>query len=426
MAGVEALLTRIDAALQAGDSAALAALTDPADADLRARWGGLPGRAALVGARDLTLSRAALPAADSSLHPGPARAGYAQTLQVPVYLGYHLPIWDPGPVQSRLTLQVGLRADTWWLVDDVAADDPSPGAASAPPVTPIEPWVRSQVSVTRHEHVLVVGDPGHDADNERLAAALDRAVQHVRSVVRSQRWNGQVVAYAPTDTRIVNSWFGGRAATEGQHAGRDPASFAAEVRTLSGAGASEVSPPVAARLAVTPLLLDRTDATGLPVGSRADAVLRHEVTHVALAMEGDVEPTTWVVEGVAEYTAYRALRGGRLDPVASLDRRGLSTATWVALSAGTWRPQLFDRAEEFYRGSNSQVAQAYSDAWLTCLFIADEFGEKALFALYSAHSRRPGGATAQSAPVSEVLDIDREELVRRTAAYAGELRSRFG
>ena len=448
LAGVQGLLSRMDGALQAGDGAVLAEIADPADAALRERWGGLPQRARLVGARSLRLSQVEAAPTDATmagrggvgtgpvLLPAPPRSGYSQTLAVPVDLGYRLPTWDTGAVRTRMTLQVGLRGGTWWLVDDVAANDQIAGATPVWPATPIEPWVRGEVDVVRREHVLVVGDPGRRSDNRRLAGALERAVHQVRSVVRPPRWNGHVVAYASTDARIVASWFGGRAATGPRHASTDSAAFAAEVRTLPGvssAGRTEEARAVAVRLAVTPMLLQRTAATGSTDDPRADAVLRHEVTHVALALEGEVEPPTWVVEGVAEYTAYRARRDGRVDAMAALDRRGLSTATWAALSAGTWRPHLLERGEEFYRGSNAQVAQAYTDAWMTCLFIADEFGEPALFALHSAGAQGPAGGTdagatagTEDAALRSVLGIDRRQLVRQTARYAATLRSRFG
>lgn len=446
LAGIETLLAELNAALAGGDGAALAALTDPADAALRVRWGGLPGRAEAFGALELSL--AAAHAADSGtgaasaaaegrvaigsrdatgsrggsgvpvLRPAPPRTGYSQTFEVPVDLRYRLPTWDAAAVSTRLTLQVGLRGRTWWLVDDVAADGTLVPAAPRESAPPMEPWIRGEVDVVRHERVLVVGDPGRRADNEQLAVALDRAVARVRSAVPSRSWNGRVVAYASTDARVVASWFGSRAATEPGHAGSDPAAFAAEVRTLTGATASPDAPPVATRLAVTPLLLEHSGAGSAGGDTRADAVLRHEVTHVALALDAVSEPPTWVVEGLAEYVAYRTLRRGRLDPVAALDRRGLSTATWDALSEGAWTPRLFAAPGEFYSGSNAEVAQAYTDAWLTCLFVADEFGEQALFSLHAAGD--------DEAAVSSVLGISRKELVERTARYAGDLRARFG
>jgi hypothetical protein len=438
--GVDRLLDGIDAALRRGDGPALAALADPADAALRERWGGLPQRAAAVGASGLWL--AGIPAADGAaavLLVGPARPGYSRTLQVPVRLGYTLRPWDRAPVATRLTLQVGLRGRTWWLVDDVAADLSAPDgrAAAAPRPAPIELWVRGTVDVVRRPHALVVGDPTRAAANAALADVLEAAAVRVRAVVRSPAWTGRVVAYAATDEQVLASWFDDHAATEGMgssagpdvgqvtdpagHSAGGQVAFAAEVRTLAGPGTAA---PAAARLAVTPVLLERAAVDP----ERTAAVLRHETAHVALALDGRREPPAWLVEGVAEYAAYRRLRSGRVDAVAALDQRGLPGATWQALADGSWRPDLVADHDQFYAGSAARVSQAYTDAWLACLYIAAEHGERALFELYdAAASRGPEESVAivESTALRDVLGLDRPALAQGTADYAVALRASF-
>ncbi|MFZ0160369.1 MAG: hypothetical protein WAL50_15190, partial [Kineosporiaceae bacterium] len=200
----------------------------------------------------------------------------------------------------------------------------------------------------------------------------------------------------------------------------DPAAFAAEVRTLPGRGL-DGSAPVAARLAITPFLLQRTD-------SRAQAVLRHEVTHVALALEGSGDVPTWLVEGTAEYTAYRVLRGGAVSGVTAMDRRGLPSPTWQQLRRGTWRPSLISDGALFYGGSNAEVARAYTDSWLTCLYIAAHYGEDSLFRLYSAAAATAPGQgpdVTEAAVLRSVLRTDRASLTRGVAGYARTLRTNF-
>ncbi len=451
-AGIEQLLDRIDAALRSGNGPALAALADPADSALRTRWGGLPERADSVGASGLSLR--GITAADGTgavLLPGPSRPGYLRTLQVPVRLGYTLAPWDAASVATRLTLQVGLRGRTWWLVDDVAADRAQAlGTTAGIRPAPIEPWVRGAVDVVRRPHALVVGDPSRRVQNAALADTLEAAVIDVQDVVSSPTWTGRVVAYATTDQQVLASWFaehggigardpavgeavgeavGGtvsetvtEAVAETGHGAGGPAAFAAEVRTLAGSDAA--GSPAAARLAVTPLLLDRAGADL----DRTAAVLRHETTHVALALDGEREPPTWLVEGIAEYTAYHRVRSGRVDDVAALDQRGLSGTTWRALAEGRWRPGLVADPDQFYGGSAAEVAQAYTDAWLTCLYIAAEYGEATLFELYRTAAARPadeGSGVVEQVALREVLGLDRSGLARGTADYAAALRARF-
>ncbi len=447
--GVQVLLDRIGAALRDGDGPALAAMADPTDEALRARWGGLPARAGTVGAEALTLRavtaragasrRGTAPAGTVAgaaatddtapiLLPAPDRPGYDRTVQVPVEFGYHLSSWDAGPVSTRLVLQIGRRGQAWWLVDDVAVDTsavhPAPGSATAQP-SPIEPWLRGEVDVVRRQRVMVIGEPERAAANAALADALEVATAAVTRVVSPASWTGSLVAYAPTDERVVASWFAQQAATDSHRTGSDPAAFAAEVRTLPGpAGGPERA---AARLAVTPMLLAQADA-GADLDSRAVAVLRHEVTHVALALEGDREPPTWMVEGVAEYVAHRAVRDGHVDDVAALSARGLPAATWKALGERTWTPRLIADPEKFYSGTGDQVGAAYTDAWLTCLFIAAQGGEKALFGLYRDAAAQPAGVAvdvAETAALSTSLGTDRDRLIRQSAQYAGALRTRF-
>ncbi len=422
-AAIGALVQRLDSALEIGDGAALASAVDPAAPALVAQWRALPARAKAVGITGLSLTLPPTALADrggAAASPSGSAAGYSEVVTVPVNLLYTLKGWDRSPVTSVLALRFGRQGKIWRVLADAA----TPGS-TVPAAGPVEPWVRGSVGLARRSHVLVMGDPGRRSDNERLASSLEKAVSSVRSIVPTQRWNGRVVAYASTDAAIVASWFGTHAASEGHRASDDPAAFAAEVRTLSGQGvlpdAGGEAAPVAARLAVTPFLLQRTDA-------RAQAVLRHEVTHVALALEGTGDVPTWLVEGTAEFTAYRVLRGGKVSGVTALDRRGLPGPIWQQLRRNTWKPTLITDGADFYQGTNAKVASAYTDSWLTCLYIAAHYGEASLFRLYSAAAAAPPGqdpAVTEKAVLRSVLKTDRATLTRAVTEYARTLRSNF-
>jgi hypothetical protein len=173
-------------------------------------------------------------------------------------------------------------------------------------------------------------------------------------------------------------------------------------------------------MVVTPFLLARHDAN-------ADAVLRHELTHVALALDGTTRPAVWLSEGIAEYVAFRIVNGTNVDPTTSLQRRGMPRLTWSQLKAGTWKPKLVAQPQAFYGGTATQIGDAYTTAWLTCLYIADHYGEAKLFAFYqaaaasTARTREAGEAAALKA----VLKTTRKALLSATVKFSKNLRRKF-
>ena len=74
------------------------------------------------------------------------------------------------------------------------------------------------------------------------------------------------------------------------------------------------------------------------------------------------------------------------------------------------------------------MAAAYTDSWLTCLYIAAHYGEDYLFRLYRAAAAAPPGqdpAVTEAAVLRSVLTTDRATLIRGASAYARTLRSNF-
>lgn len=89
-------------------------------------------------------------------------------------------------------------------------------------------------------------------------------------------------------------------------------------------------------------------------------VLTHELTHVALHQAASVDIRRWVVEGAAEFTAYRATRLGlaRLAPqLAAAVRAG-------RVPAGPPSDARFRSAPQ----------AAYQEAYAWCAFLVDRFG----------------------------------------------------
>jgi hypothetical protein len=274
--------------------------------------------------------------------------------------------------------------------------------------------------VAQTKHVIVLGERANAAQLRRLAATLEELVADVRKVWPERTWNGRVVAYATTRTAFVRSWYGRTAA--GDSGNGDRASFVAKVATMPRAGGRGAG---AVRLVLTPYLL-RSQRPGYV------DILRHEMTHVATAHLSPAVPV-WIVEGAAEYTGFaRRTASGALDATTTFGRHGLTQAEVTGTLRGTWRPTL-RTGPEFYRGSEKAVDEAYNSAFITCLYIADRYGEKTLRRLYTEAARiagadRPGAAllpATEKQLLKKVLGTDRTRLAKDVGAYATELRSRL-
>jgi hypothetical protein len=323
----------------------------------------------------------------------------ARTL--PVLATYRLRGWDDAPLAVPMQLVVAPDGGGGWaVVDDRTTTDPGTDQR-------LEPWLFKDLYLTRTPHVLVVGDRGHSSRAHRLARTLEALTVDVRRVWPEHTWNGKVVAYAMTSTTFVRSWYGLSAAGDAGNGHGDRASFVAKVVTVPSGGDA----PGAIRMVLTPYLLDR------PTSGSID-VLRHEMTHVATARLGPGVPT-WLVEGAAEYTGFARRDGDDLDATTTFGRHGLTSAEVTSTASRRWRPTLLERPA-FYNGSEAAVDEHYNSAFITCLYIADRYGESALRRLYEEASR-----TTEAAALSRVLHTTRGRLVTAVGAYASTLRNRL-
>jgi hypothetical protein len=284
----------------------------------------------------------------------------------------------------------------------------------------LEPWLFPRLRATSTAHVLVIGERTHAVQLRRLAATLEALAADVRRVWPERTWNGRVVAYATTATPFVRSWYGRSAA--GDSGNGDRASFVAKVATLGRPGTSGG----AVRMILTPYLLQQGNRPGYV------DILRHEMTHVAMARVSSGVPV-WLVEGAAEYTGFARRTGsGRLDATTTLGRHGLTRAEVGSTLTGSWRPTL-EADTGFYRGSEKAVDEHYNSAFITCLYIADRYGEKALRRLYERSAQLAGNsplagvlvASTERAALRQVLRTDRGQLAKDVGAYATRLRQRL-
>jgi hypothetical protein len=345
----------------------------------------------------------------------PTRARLAGAVTVPVVATYRLRGWDAESVQVRLKFVVAPVRGRWGIVEDRTTTDEDTAER-------LEPWLFPDLYVTSTKHVLVIGERAKRTQLRRLATTLERLAVDVRRMWPERTWNGRVVAYATTRTAFVRSWYGRSAAGDSGNGGH--ASFVAKVATL--ARFDLPGAPGAVRMVLTPYLLKQGGRTGY------EEVLRHEITHVATAKINYGVPT-WLVEGAAEYTGFaRRTASGALDATTTFGRHGLTRAEVSSTQRGTWRPVLKTGAD-FYRGSEESVDAAYNSAFITCLYIADRYGERALRRLYARSAELAGTsplagalvAKTEKAALREVLRTDKAKLTKDVAKFATRLRNRL-
>ena len=346
----------------------------------------------------------------SRLPDGAARYP-AGALTVVADLRYLLEGWDDESVSDGVVLTLAPVSSRWVVVDDT---QDAGGTASR---RFVEPWTTgSTLDVERRAHVLVVGEAAHRSDVRRLADHLEQVVADVRARWPEPSWNGRVVAYAVTDDRFVQAWFGTQAARGPGHGGAGgAATWEARVGTLARGSAPDDPAAGPPRLVVTPYVLARTDA-------RAVSTLRHEVTHVATVRTG--RPVAgWLAEGAAEFTGFR-LGGTRVDAARTFAAHGLTATAADQLRHGTWHPQLVVDRDAFYAGTSEAVSALYLDGWIAALYVADRYGDAVLRRLYDDEASRPTSQSwdaVDTGALHAVLGTDHAGFTESVRRYAQAL-----
>jgi hypothetical protein len=136
-------------------------------------------------------------------------------------------------------------------------------------------------------------------------------------------------------------------------------------------------------------------------------VLRHEITHLAARADTVDGSPTWLLEGFADYVGYRdsgvALAEGAPDLAKMVRHDGLPTAL----------PE--DRA---FRSSGTELDLAYQQSWSLARYIAEQYGEPTLIAVYrEVAGAGPVAATETDAMLRELLGVDRDGLVANWQSY---------
>lgn len=312
--------------------------------------------------------------------PADRRARYAAATYQPalVVLSYGLRGFDATPARLPMYLTFVQRPAGWLLGSDRDLDGTGVRTAR-------EPWDFGPVTVVTGRSSLVVGHPQSRAELPELAAEADRAVPAVTAVWGSG-WARRVVLFVPDNgtelTRLLAE-------------NRDVSRLAAVATAWSTSAG-----PVGQRVLLNPTNFARLGRLGRRV------VLAHEFTHLATRAVTAPATPTWLVEGFADYVAYRAA------PVPVRVAAAELTADVRAgrLPAALPAPSRFD-------GADARIAQAYEEGWLACRLIAGSDGPAALVRFYRTAAARGNPPAVLSAAFRDVLGTTEAAFTIRWRSY---------
>jgi hypothetical protein len=327
------------------------------------------------------------------------RPDLADTYDVP----YHLPAillhyaikgYDPGPVARPQALTFVLRGHRWLIASDSDADSDLPETGHA------DPWDRRAMVAREGEHVLVLADA---ADKGRLAALVRVSDAAVTKVARMwpTGWRRKVVVVAVRDQRLVETYF----RTALQSSDKVAAIAVPAFDTVPGWTPDDATTydqktkaQVRSRVILNPRYFQPTNKDNAQL-------LTHEVTHVATQARTWPGAPAWLLEGIADYTAYRDLQ-----PFAVT----LPKTLRAQVDAGAVELPTYD----FYQ---HDVAAHYLAGFLACAFFSDRYGEATLRRWYDqlATTPREIQTDAQTQKVTRrVLGLSTSQLSHEVAAYA--------
>jgi hypothetical protein len=247
-----------------------------------------------------------------------------------------------------------------WVIggDGVGKDMPT-GAAG-------QPWDASgAISVVRNDRVVAVLTAGESGGGQKLLELAETGLRQVAEV-RPSGWDGKVLLTAVNDKQIFDTYF-----AESQDR---TAQVAAIAVPYYGSVAEWSSGPV---YATTRVVFNPTELSAPSIELQHD--LTHEFTHAAMGPVTGPHTPRWVVEGFAEYVAYKD---------------GRYNAAGIKAALGGMVVGNFPDDKQFYEEPRNYIA-----GWLACRMIAETYGQAKLIAFYEAFLR-----------MSEVESVSREVL----------------
>lgn len=308
-----------------------------------------------------------------------------------VTMAYRLAGFDATDVTERYSATFVQRGSRWLLASTVGPPTATTGH---------ELWDYGQVVAVRGSSTLVLGFAPDTPLLRMLAAEADRDIARV-SAVWGPNWARHAVLEAPATVAQFGAVSG---------IGGDPSRVeAAQSTEETGSGPDRRQS--GNRIVIDPVAFRELSAAG------KTAVVTHELTHVASRASTTPQTPLWLVEGLADYVAYR--RDGVLRPGGLTDSALTRELRTLFLTSGV--PAALPSNSEF-DSSNPQGAAAYEQAWLACRLIAQRYGSDQLVRLYRlvAVAADAGAPNPVDSALRSVTGRGLAAFTARWRAYVGE------
>lgn len=270
--------------------------------------------------------------------------------------------------------------DGEWRLAGEAADK------SLPLGTNGQPWDAGSIAVVRSARVVAIVSAGDENRAGELLKTSEAALDRV-AAVRPTGWAGKIVVTAVQDRRIFDTYFAGSPDRV-----NDVAAIAVPYYSAVPSWHHEAA-FAATRVVFNPQELGAENA-------ELAHDLTHEFTHAAMGPVTGGSTPTWLVEGFAEYVAYRTEQ---------------VPASWLhRVLTGVGTADRMPDDDTFY-----SEARNYVTAWLACRLIAQRYGQARLVALYEEFQHTPGSAEV----FRRVLGIEESAFVTQWQRYVEQARS---
>ncbi|GAA3280911.1 hypothetical protein Dvina_53120 [Dactylosporangium vinaceum] len=294
---------------------------------------------------------------------------------VPVTIRHRIEGVDSRPVATPWLAVFAYVGHRWVIAGDGAGKDLPTGEAG-------QPWdAAGPIAVVRNERVTAVisADAGPADGGQGLLELAMTGLQQV-AAVKPGGWDGKVLLTAVADRRIFDTYF-----AESQ----DRVAQVAAIAVPYYSAVAEWSNRPA--YATTRIVFNPSELSAARGELQHD--LTHEFTHAAMGPVTGPYTPRWVVEGFAEYVAYKD---------------GHFAAAGIRQALGDLAVTQFPDDKQFYEEPRNYVA-----GWLACRMIAERYTQDRLVAFYEAFQR----LSEVDSAAREVLGVSRVQLEQQWREY---------